>query len=709
MKNRIAIIAIFLMFLMMESTFALGALYARKPLSKTDSRPLWLKTYDADVTITDQMAITHVDQTFKNETNQRLEGIFIFPLPENAIVTKLILWMNGHPVEGKVLDSDTAESIFENTVKKLIDPALLEYLGDNIFKLRIFPIDPVGMPMSERRIEITYAEILEYNGGDIDYTFYMKTVNLSPKPLERASIDISLTSQKIILSLLSPSHTSVTGLVIKKLTDYSYDITYGDENAQSEKDLKLIYQLENDDFAINHLTYQPNTDSAMFFDSAGDDSYYLFWVTPPDEISQSQIIKKNIVLLADISSSMEGERMVQLRKSLNKMIDILNPEDMFNVIAFSTGTQPFQEDLVLASAANKTAAHKFVNELGEVGMTNMEDAFKEAFKSSWDEIGMNVIVFMTDGIPTWPINTSEDKVLKMVKDINTNDVAIFPFGIGKEPKEGFMKLLAKENSGFAVMIMEDKSIETVLEHFMTKISYPLIKKITLDYGGLDNYDYFPKKMPNLYAGTQLTVIGKYRNNGTFNTKFSGSVGVEPVSITGDITYPSVKMSNQPFVARMWASAKIDYLLEEIEIFGEVLELKNAIKSLGIKYSIITPYTSFLVIEDENNNTMEIIQDKTKSLAKTVTLFKNGSNTFSSNVKIVFSVPTLNKAESVQLKIFNLRGRCIKTLMDEITMGGFYSVVWNATDTKNLKQGTGFYIVTLKVGNVTRMMSIRLVR
>ncbi len=705
MIKRVLYATLIALVLIAESSFAIGALYARKPLTNQNMTPLWLKHYDAKVTITDQMAITHVDQTFKNETNQRMEGIYIFPLPKNAIVMNLILWINGVPVQGKVMDSDTAQSIYENIVKKMIDPALLEYLGDNIFKLSVFPIEANGKPMSERRIEITYAEILPYESGNIDYTFFMKAVKLSSKPVERASIDITLSSQKKIQSLYSPSHNGATGLVINKISDQNYTVTYGEENTLAEKDLTLYYQLKNEGFAINHLTYIPNTDSAMFFDSPGDDSYHLLWVTPPDEISQSQILKKNIVFVADISSSMEGERMEQVRKSLNMMVDMLNPGDQFNVIPFNTAPVPFKSNLVPADAENISVAHNFINELGAVGMTNMEDALKTGLQSTWDDTSINVIVFLTDGKPTWPVNTSSKGVIDTVAAYNTDNASIFTFGIGDEVEESFLKQLAKDNDGFNIMIMDDDSIEITLKHFMDKISYPLIKNITLDYGNLDKYDIYPKVLPNLYAGTQLTVLGRYRNSGTFTTTFSGQVGSQPVSLASNLAFPS-QMPNQPFVARMWASAKIDYLLDEIALFGELPELIAAIKSLGIKYCIITPYTSFLVIEDPNPTP---IMDKTIPHAKTLTLFKNFPNPFTAATTIQFSVPNSVRAQTLQLKIFDVRGKLVKTLMHEMTMGGNFKIIWDATDNAGNRIGTGFYIAMLKVGTETKMMTMRMVK
>lgn len=193
--KRITCIALLLCALC-SSTFAIGALYARRAGSSDDSKPLWLTSYEADVKITDQIAVTHVDQTFQNDSNIRMEGIFIFPLPDNAIVTELALWINGQRVVGSVMESDTAQSVYQNTVRRSIDPALLEYLGDNIFKLSVFPIDPAGYAMSTRRIEITYAELLPLNAGQIEYKFFMKAVDMSSKPVTQALVTFDLTSQK---------------------------------------------------------------------------------------------------------------------------------------------------------------------------------------------------------------------------------------------------------------------------------------------------------------------------------------------------------------------------------------------------------------------------------------------------------------------------------------------------------------------------------
>jgi Ca-activated chloride channel family protein len=679
------------------STFAIGALYARPAGSSDNSTPLWLTSYEADVKISDQIAVTHVDQTFKNESYMNMEGIFMFPLPDNAIVTELALWINGVRTVGSVMESDTARSVYNSVVRRSIDPALLEYMGDNIFKLSVFPIAPAGQLMSTRRIEITYAELLPLTAGKVEYKFFMKSVNMSSKPVTQALVTFDLTSQKKIDSIGSPTHTSPEFSLIKQ-SDTHYIGTCGNENTLSEKDFKLDYQFENAVYSLNLLTYVP---SGMFFDSTGDKPYYLLWITPPDT---AKAIKKNVAFIADISSSMAGTRITQLKQSLIAMVNMLSPSDMFNILAFSTSVQKFKDNLVTADATSKSSAVTYVNQLSEMGLTNMQDAFKAAFKSAWDDTSVNAIVFLTDGKPTWP-DTNSLSVIDTVAAQNKNHVAIFSFGIGDQVGSGFLKRIAKDNSGFATMIASDDSISAIMGNFMHTISYPLIKNISVDFGGLQTSDVLPNPMPNLYAGTQLTLLGRYVQAGQFPISFKGTRAADSVVLKQNLTFPSTA-ENQPFVPRMWASAKIDWLLNEIAIYGENPELKNGVIALGKKYSIITPSTSMLVIEPTMGFPYE---DKTNRGPKKMTLM-NSPNPFKSLTTIKYSIPKMSVPQRVSIKIFDSRGCLIRTLVNDVTMGGNFLVHWNAKNDKGFSIPAGMYFAVLQIGNgMHSMISMKIIK
>jgi Ca-activated chloride channel family protein len=683
------------------SSFAVGALYARRALSNDAGVPLWLENYDVSVKITDQIAVTHVDQMFKNETSQRLEGIFVFPLPENAVITELALWINGVRVVAKVMDSDTAKMKYDSIVRRSIDPALLQDMGNNVFKLSVFPIDPVGYPMCERRIEITYAELLPYDAASVQYMFFMKTINISPKPVTRASLALDLTAQNKILTLTSPSHSASSELSITKLSDNHYTAVFGNENAYSEKDLRLLYTLQLTQFAMNHLTYTVRPDSMLFFDTTGDNPYFLLWVTPPDT---AKPLNKNVVLVADVSSSMTGTRIVQLRDALNAMVDKLNPGDYFNIIAFSTSVRQFSPDIVIAEAASKASAHTFINALSEAGLTDIEDALKAALKSTWDTKKVNAVVFLTDGKPTWPTTSTSATILDTVKARNTGKVEIFTFGIGDGVETDFLKLLAKQNDGFATMILADDSINVMMQSFMSKISFPLLKNLAVNYSGISAYDIYPSPLPNLYAGAQLTVLGRYRTSGEFPITVTGSRGQDTLTLQQTLAFPAAQ--SDPFVPRMWASAKIDFLLNEIAIYGELSELVNGVKALGKKYSIITKYTSAVVLEPTDAKNM---LDKTAGLSKTVKLFQNLPNPFTASTQLRYCVPVQKSPQLMSIKIYDASGKLVKTLVDEVTAGGNYVVHWNATDDHGRKLSAGIYFAVLQVGQVRQMVTMRYMR
>ena len=701
--NRRIILAMLLIAVLINSVSAVGALFARRPLSNDSLRTLWLTNYNADVTITDQIAVTHVDQTFKNESNQQLEGIFVFPLPANAIVTELALWINGARTVASVKDRDTARQIFDDLIRPRKDPALLQYMGNNAFQLRVFPIDPAGIHQ-ERRIEITYAELLPYMLSQVEYRFFLKTTGASPKPPQRFSLSYILNTQKKILSLTSPSHESSAGYFVTKKSDCGYEGIFGNENAYSDKDFRIVYKLESEGYALNNLTYvpKPGTADAMFFDSTGDDPYYVLWITTPDTVS---VLKKNVVFIADISSSMAGQRIMQLKNALKSMVNLLNEGDRFNIVVFSSSVRAFKDDLVAADASSKSAAMEFVDQLTEIGLTNMEDAFKLGLAAAWSDSAVNSAVFLTDGKPTWPVSSTPQSVRDTVKAYNKAPVAVYSFGIGEEIDETFLRTLAKENSGAYTGIAVDDSIASIMTSFMKMISYPLIKNCALSYNGLTTAEVLPNPLPNLLATAQLTVLGRFKGTGSYDVTFSGKSGTSPISLTQRLSFPQSEKSHA-FIPRMWASAKINALLEQIALYGERDELKDAVKKLGIKYGLVTPYTSLIAIENTGLKPGQVIEDKTQRTHGRLTLAQNMPNPVVTTTMLRYAIPQHSTPQRISIRIYDARGRLVRVLVDEMNMGGNFIVKWDANDGKGKRVTAGLYFAVLEANGARSMIQMR---
>jgi Ca-activated chloride channel family protein len=367
-----------------QEVFAVGALYVRPRWSTQPYEKMWIKTVDVTVDIQDQVAETHVDQVFYNEMNTSVEAIYLFPLPENAMITELVYWFNGQRYEAEIRERQAAIAAYNNNLSQWLDPALLEYLGDNLFRLSIVPVDA----HTEVRTEITYVEMLDYTFGVNNYKFLLNTLELSSQPLETVHLSLEANSQSPYKYFESPSHGNSSSTQLIQISDYNYTIEFGDENYFPDKDFLLQFETIRDEVQFNVLTYSPTEE-----DSMGNESFYSLWITPPDSVSESETIPKDIIFTADVSSSMGGERIAQLKQSLDEFIDLLSPIDRFNIITFGTHVEKFKPNLVQANSTNIQAAHDFVFQIFALGMTNISAALDSSLHQSFSQESSNNLIF----------------------------------------------------------------------------------------------------------------------------------------------------------------------------------------------------------------------------------------------------------------------------------------------------------------------------
>lgn len=683
--------------------FATGALFVRPLNSAQTYQTMWIKTYDARVVLQDQLAETHVDQTFVNETNAVVEATYVFPLPEGAVISELIYWFNGVRYVASVRERKAAQDAYDNRIRQLLDPALLQYLGDNLFKLNIAPINP----QSEVRFEITYVELLPYELGATDYRFFLRTTGLSPRPLQRVSLNITANTAKEFKKLFSPSHPNSTDTQIDRITPKQYRVLFGDENFLPDRDFVLRFETKREAVDMNVITYTPAA-----LDSFGRDNFYALWITPPDTITSNVAIPRSIVFTADISSSMEGERLVELKQALNHFLDHLNSDDKFNLVTFGTSVVKYRADLVAALPSEIAQARAFVNGLSAVGLTNIDGALKVALAQAYRDSTANAMIFMTDGYPTW----GEQRVNVIVDSAaarNRKGVRIFPFGIGKDVSKPLLIELARRNGGFPTYITADDSIALVVENHVKRISLPVLSQLSIELGGLQTYDRYPAVLSDLFFGNQVLQFGRYTNTGTFNVTLRGKARQDNFALTSNVAFGNSPGGSRA-VARLWARHKIDYLLEQIDLYGELKELVDAIIDLSIRFSILTKYTA--LYSDPGTAVDE--DDDAQVLPKTFVLEQNYPNPFSPlmrgasgnpETRVVFYVPPSAEKERVQLRIYDLLGRLVAVLFDRNAAPGRYEVVWNGKDLRGQELPSGTYLYRLEAGEVQMTKRMTLVR
>src|ERR1035441_442485 len=297
--------------------------------------PLDVNYVKVHIRITDQVAVTAVHQEFYNPNAARLEGMFVFPVPKGAHINKFTMEIDGKQVEAELLPADKARRIYEDIVRKLKDPALLEYAGRDVFKVRIFPIEP----NSNKRITLSYTELLKAENGLVSYVYPLNTEKFSAKPIRNVSVKVDLESTRPLTSLYSPSHS----VEVKRRSANRATAGYEATDVQPDTDFALYFAPEQDEIGVNLLTHRQNS----------EDGYFLLLASPGVDVKEKQVVTKDVAFVLDTSGSMAGKKLEQAKKALQFCVENLNDSDRFEIIRFSTEVEPLFDKLVKATEANQ--------------------------------------------------------------------------------------------------------------------------------------------------------------------------------------------------------------------------------------------------------------------------------------------------------------------------------------------------------------------
>ncbi|MBN1537905.1 MAG: VWA domain-containing protein [Anaerolineales bacterium] len=548
------------------------------PIAPT--RQLAIRYHHVGVNITDQVAITHVDQVFFNPNNFQVEGTYIFPLPSGAVVTSFTMWVDGEPVKGEILEAEAAREKYEEIVRNIKDPALLEYVNQSAVQAHIFPIPP----KEERRVELEYSQVLSAENELVKYVYPLNTEKFSLWPLDSVSVSVDIQSKVPLRAVYSSSHD----VDVTREDEHHISVGYEEQSVIPDKDFVLYYSL-GEEQAFHLMTFRDP------YDQVDNDGFFMLLLTPrPD--AKSTTLAKDIILVLDKSGSMEGEKFKQAQEALKYILEHLNPEDRFNIITFSTGIKPYAQQMRPASDAYD--AQVWVDGLSAEGSTDINRALLEAAVLTNNE-RPTYLIFLTDGLPTEGVVDSQ-QIINNFKEAATKNIRLFAFGVGFDVDTYLLDTLAQAHHGASSYVLPGENLEESLSSFYTKISTPVLTNLELDFGELTVYDIYPSPLPDLFAGSQLVIVGRYRKGGAITVTLTGQVDKEVQKYTYQEQIFSQKNQGDDetlnALPRLWATRKIGYLLNKIRLDGNDQETIDQIVRLSIRYGIVTPYTSYLVTE-----------------------------------------------------------------------------------------------------------------
>ncbi|MBN1796960.1 MAG: VWA domain-containing protein [Spirochaetales bacterium] len=549
--------------------------------------PLEVRFHHVDVEINGRTAVTKVDQEFYNPSQYLLEGEYIFPIPKGAVINSFSMNINGQEVRAELLDADKARQIYEDIVRKRLDPALLEYRELSVFKARVFPIEP----RSSKRVKLSYTEILSKDSGTVSYLYPLNTEKFSAKALDSVRVMVTVKSSESIKSMYSTSHNVD---VVRKSNTHVI-ASYEDENVKPDTDFRLYYTLSKDDIGVSLLTYRENH----------GDGYFFLDICPDFEYSAP--VAKDITFVLDVSGSMKGEKLTQAKRALKYCLSKLNSDDRFELIRFSTEAYALWGSLKKADSTNLEQAVSFVEKLEAIGGTNMEEALKLALTSQGHtasgQTRPHMVIFITDGRPTIG-EIEEQKLLDKLKQANSSATRIFTFGVGYEINTHLLDKITDLTRAYRTYISPKENIETEIALFYEKVGSPVLTDIELSFPHWLGVSHtYPKisELPDLFKGSSLTLLGRYHGSGKVTVTLKGRLNNSSKQYTYTLQFPDVNEDNT-FIPPIWAARRIGMLLDQIRLYGENEELKEEIIMLARMHGIITPYTSMLILEDEDDRT-----------------------------------------------------------------------------------------------------------
>lgn len=602
-------------------------------------RTLKVKSIRFNTKINDQAAVTRVEQIFTNDTPYLLEGTYFFPLPDDVSITEFAMWDGDKRLVGEVRSREEARRIYNEIVRTRRDPALLEYAGKNLFQASVFPINP----HSEKKIELTYSQVLRNEGGTVSYRYLLGigwraqgviTAPPRPVPMPRHGYEppathphnlapssiaaqIEIASRLPLKGLYSPSHQ----IEIKRDGEHKARISF-ETNAQTgQSDFQLFYTLSAQDFGASLLTYR----------EPGKDGYFLLLVAPKAQLNEREVIAKDIIFVLDTSGSMADEgKMDKAKSALRHGVEQLDARDRFNIISFAGEEHLLSERPLNADKDAKLQARDFIEKMRPTGGTNINDAVLAACKQVQPGERPQLIVLITDGQPTVG-ETQAPRIIANVQKANNATARLFTFGVGYDVNTVLLDGLANDNRGTVEYIEPNEDIEVKVSNFFAKVNHPVLSEVQIDWGGLDTELIYPRTLPDLFHGSQLVLVGRYRVAGrraSVDAKTPGAQGFAKgyaangtaafdnktvrLTLTGkangrqrrfvydELRFPE-KQTEHEFLPHLWAMRRVGHLLNQIKLNGESKELRDEIVELGTRYGIVTPYTSSLVLEPGARN------------------------------------------------------------------------------------------------------------
>lgn len=548
---------------------------------------------DVKADISGPLARVTVEQEFKNSFDHKIEAVYAFPLSSDGAVDEMTMHIGDRVVRGKIKPKEEARAIYEAAKQAGHLAGLLDQERPNIFTQAIANI----LPGESVKIVIRYVETVKYEAGNYEFTFPMvvgprynpkgtpNTAKINPPVTAKGtraghdiSVQVSLDAGVPVNFLRSLTHD----VDVQKTTSSKAVVTLRNKVELPNKDFVLQYDVSGAKIADAVLTHR---------DSKG--GFFTMILQPPARVPSEDITPKELVFVLDTSGSMEGFPIEKAKETMKLALAGLHSADTFNLITFAGDTYVLFPRPVPATAENLAKAQEFLASRRGGGGTEMMKAIRTALDPSDRQDHIRVVCFMTDGY------VGND--LEIVGEVKKHpNVRVFSFGIGSAVNHFLLDQMAREGRGEVEYVALEDDGSAAARRFHERVRTPLLTDLKLEWSGVSASEIYPARLPDLFSAKPLVISGRYDAPGRGVLRLRGKQAGRDFVREIPVTLPAAE-AGHPVIATLWARRKVDALMASnwggMQSGNPGNEIKDAITKLGVDFSLMTQFTSFVAVEE----------------------------------------------------------------------------------------------------------------
>ena len=563
--------------------------------TRPDSKTLSLNVMNVDVLIDNQHARVKVLQIFDNHTPQILEGKYLFALPPTASIFDFAVWDADVRIPGVMMEKRRANKVYSEIKQQQVDPGLLqqddEHEGRSAFSAKVVPIPAYGT----KRVEMEYTEVLPVESLVSHFTFPLKPSFGDPQPIDEFNLHLHVINENPITPIAQPNGSFTLSVTKSEPNEFEADIHA--RGVELKDDFSFDYRIEVPESALSFTTYRAPERISSYdlrdpsLAARNPDGYFEARAIFNQHANTQTQQPRNVVLLLDTSLSMYGEKLKRAVEAVDYFLHSLTEQDHFDLIIFNDEAYSFAPAPLPATADNVEQALAFIKNSMLGGATDLRKALAKAVElSAQFPAGEHSLVLISDANPT--AGTRDLK--KIVQSSQAQfPVRVFAFGLGSDANGTLLEQLAKAGHGYFARARETEDIAAALKIFLDHVGSTSIEHLNLTSSEAKNFYQVYPSADYVFDGSSLAYVGRYRAPSPRTTvTMQAEFGTQPIKLSRDVELPELSDAHA-HLPRVWARARVDALLREMDLNGEREDFISEIIKLSEKYRFVTPYTAFI--------------------------------------------------------------------------------------------------------------------